>query len=344
MAPQLLPTRPLGRNGPQVPRLGLGLMGISVFYGAAKPEAERIGLLDKAYEVGEYFWDTADMYGDSEDLIGRWLKANPDKRDDIFLATKFANKPAADGSFIIDSTPEYCLSACDRSLERLGVSSVDLYYCHRLDQKTPIELTVRAMVQLKEAGKIKHLGLSECSAESLRRAHAVHPITAVQMEYSPFSLEIESQQFKLLETARELGVAVVAYSPLGRGILSGTLRSHADFGPGDFRAFLPRFSEENFPKNIAIVERIGDIAKGKGLTPSQLTLAWLLAQGDDIFPIPGTTRAERLVENLASCKVDLSDEEKRVMRKEIDDAEVAGGRYPDAFSKASFADTPALEE
>ncbi|RGP64215.1 putative aldo-keto reductase akr13 [Fusarium sporotrichioides] len=342
MAPQSLPTRPLGRNGPVVPRLGLGLMGISAFYGNAKPEAERMGLLDKAYEMGEYFWDTADMYGDSEDLIGRWFKANPEKRDDIFLATKFANKMSADGSFTIDSTPEYCLSACNKSLKRLGVSSVDLYYCHRLDQKTPIELTVRAMVQLKEAGKIKYLGLSECSAASLRRAHAVHPITAVQMEYSPFSLEIESSQFKLLETARELGVAVVAYSPLGRGILSGTLRSPADFGPGDFRSHLPRFSEENFPKNLALVDKIQDIANAKGVTASQLTLAWLLAQGDDIFPIPGTTRPERLVENLDSFKVELSDEEKSVVRKEVDNAEVVGGRYPEIMSSSNFADTPAL--
>lgn len=281
------------------------------------------------------------MYGDSEDLIGRWFKSNPEKRDDIFLATKFANK-SADGNMTIDSTPEYCLAACDKSLSRLGVSSIDMYYCHRLDQKTPIELTVRAMVQLKEAGKIKYLGLSECSAESLRRAHAVHPITAVQMEYSPFSLEIESQQFKLLETARELGVAVVAYSPLGRGMLSGTLRSHADFEEGDSRMWMPRFSKENFPKNIAAVDRISEIAKEKGVTPSQLTLSWLMAQGDDIFPIPGTTKPERLVENLGSCEITLTEKEKNDVRVEVEKAEISGGRYPEAFAKASFADTPAL--
>lgn len=199
------------------------------------------------------------------------------------------------------------------------------------------------MVQLKEAGKIKYLGLSECSATSLRRAHAVHPITAVQMEYSPFSLEIESSQFKLLETARELGVAVVAYSPLGRGLLSGTLRSPADFGPGDFRALLPRFTEENFPKNLALVDKIQEIAKAKGVTASQLTLAWLLAQGDDIFPIPGTTRQDRLVENLDSCKVKLSDEEKKAVRSAVDNAEVVGGRYTEAMSSSNFADTPALD-
>lgn len=343
MSPQVLPTRHLGKNGPQVTRLGLGLMGISAFYGAAKPDAERMKLLDKAHELGETFWDTADMYGDSEDLIGRWFKLNPEKRDDIFLATKFANKHV-DGNMAIDSSPEYCLAACDKSLSRLGVSSIDLYYCHRLDQKTPIELTVRAMVQLKEAGKIKYLGLSECSAESLRRAHAVHPISAVQMEYSPFSLEIESQQFKLLETARELGVAVVAYSPLGRGMLSGTLRSHADLEEGDIRSWLPRFSAENFPKNIAAVDRISQIAKEKGATPSQLTLSWLMAQGDDIFPIPGTTKPERLAENVGSCQVSLTEKEKNDARLEIEKADISGGRYPDAFAKACFADTPALEE
>lgn len=319
-------------------------MGISCFYGNAKPELSRMALLDAAYKLGEDFWDTADMYGDSEDLIGRWFRANPDKRKDIFLATKFAYKTLANGTTTIDSTPEYCLSACDKSLERLGVPFIDLYYCHRLDQTTPIELTVRAMVQLKEAGKIKYLGLSECSAESLRRAHAVHPITAVQMEYSPFALEIESPQFKLLETARELGVALVAYSPLGRGMLSGTLRSRADFGSGDLRAILPRFSEDNFPRNMVVVDRIAEIARNKSITPAQLSLAWLLAQGDDIFPIPGTTRSERLVENVGAVNATLSKEEEKAVRTECESSEISGGRYPEAFAKACFADTPSLKE
>ncbi|PVH79098.1 Aldo/keto reductase [Cadophora sp. DSE1049] len=284
------------------------------------------------------------MYGDSEDLIGRWFRANSDKRKDIFLATKFANRTLADGTFTIDSTPEYCLSACNNSLERLGVPFIDLFYCHRLDQKTPIELTIRAMVQLKEAGKIKYLGLSECSAESLRRAHAVHPITAVQMEYSPFALEIESPQFKLLETARELGVALVAYSPLGRGMLSGTLRSRADFGPGDLRAILPRFSEENFPKNLMVVDRIAEIARQKRITPAQLSLAWLLAQGDDIFPIPGTTRTERLFENVGALKVTLSKDEENAVRTECESSGISGGRYPEVFAKTCFADTQLLKK
>ncbi|KAM0211374.1 hypothetical protein ACHAPA_005244 [Fusarium lateritium] len=337
-----LPTRPLGHNGPQVPRLGLGLMGISAFYGTVKPEAERMALLDKAYELGETFWDTADMYGDSEELIGRWFGANPAKRKDIFLASKFANKVLADGSFAIDSSPEYCKAACAHSLERLGVDQIDLYYCHRLDQKTPIEKTVQAMKELKEEGKIKLLGLSEVSAESLRRANKVHPISAVQMEYSPFALEIESPQFKLLEVARELGVAVVAYSPLGRGMLSGTIRSREDFDSVDFRKHLPRFSEENFPKNLEISDTIAQIAKQKSVTPSQLCLSWLLANGDDIFPIPGTTRPERLEENLRALDVQLTQQEETSIRSVCENAQVLGERYPKASISSCFADSPAL--
>ncbi|SCO92659.1 related to pyridoxine 4-dehydrogenase [Fusarium oxysporum] len=337
-----LPMRPLGRNGPHVPRIGLGLMGISAFYGPVKPEAERMALLDKAHELGETFWDTADMYGDSEELIGRWLDANPAKRKDIFLATKFANKMLTDRSFTIDSTPEYCKAACARSLKRLGVDQIDLYYCHRLDQKTPIEKTVQAMKELKEEGKIKLLGLSEVSAESLRRANKVHPISAVQVEYSPFALEIESPQFKLLEVARELGVAVVAYAPLGRGILSGKIRSRADFDPNDFRKVLPRFSEENFPKNLEIVDTIAKIAKQKSLTPSQLCLSWLLANRDDIFPIPGTTRQERLEENLRALDIQLTHQEENTIRNVCENAQVVGKRYPDAVISSCFADTPAL--
>ncbi|KAF5013702.1 hypothetical protein FDECE_301 [Fusarium decemcellulare] len=338
-----LPTRPLGRDGPQVPRMGLGLMGISMAYGPAKPDAERMALLDKAHELGEWFWDSADMYGDSEELIGRWFKANPEKRKDIFLATKFANRIFPDGSFVVNSTPEYCKEACALSLKRLGVDHIDLYYCHRLDLKTPIEKTAQAMKELKEEGKIKYLGLSEVSAESLRRAHKVHPISAVQVEYSPFALDIESPQIKLLEVARELGVAIVAYSPLGRGILAGSIRSRKDLSPDDSRLYLPRFSEENFPKNLEIVDTIAAIAKKKNVAPSQLTLAWLLTNGDDIFPIPGTTRQERLEENLASLEIQLTQQEEKTIREVCEKAVVAGGRYPEAMMGTCFADTPALE-
>ncbi|KAK5679810.1 hypothetical protein LTS10_007758 [Elasticomyces elasticus] len=339
-----LPTAKLGKNGPQVTRMGYGTMGLSAFYGTPKPDEERFKVLDKCYEEGELFWDSADMYMDSEDLLGNWFKANPGKREHIFLATKFANKQDEQGNHVVDSTPEYCRKACDRSLQRLGVPFIDLYYAHRLDGKTPVEKTAEALKQLKQEGKIKYIGLSEVSSESLRRAEKIVHIDAVQMEYSPFSLEIESDQFKLLKTARELGVAVVAYSPIGRGMLGGQIRSPKDFEEGDFRSFAPRFTEENFPKNLELVDSITAIAKKRNATSSQMTLAWLLAQGDDIFPIPGTTNLGRLDENLGALKIKLTKEEEHEIRKACQAAEPAGGRYPEGFAASCFADTPALNE
>jgi len=336
-----LPTRQLGKDGPNVTALGFGTMGLSAFYGAPKPDKERMAVLDACYSMGEWHWDSADVYADSEDLLGKWFAANPDKRKSIFLATKFGNRRNAEGKPEINSTAEYCKEACAKSLKRLGLPFVDLYYCHRLDSKTPIEQTVRAMAELKQEGKIKYLGLSECSSESLRRAHKVHPISAVQIEYSPWALDIESPQINLLNTCRELGVAVVAYSPIGRGVLSGTIRSRKDLAEGDFRLMSPRFSEENFPNNLKIVDTIGALAKEHGVTATQLTLAWLLAQGDDIIPIPGTTKIERLEENLGALKVKLTKEEEVKIRKVIEEAEVRGGRYPEGFTSALFADTPA---
>lgn len=335
-------TAPLGKNGPQVQRVGFGLMGLSSFYGEVKPDSERLALLDKVYELGERHWDSADMYGDSEDLLGKWFKANPDKREHVFLVTKFANKRGDDGNYSIDSSPEYVKEACAKSLQRLGVENIDLYYCHRLDRKTPVEKTVEAMVQLKNEGKIKYLGISECSSDSLRRAHAVHPISAVQVEYSPFSLEIESKQIDLLRTCRELGVAVVAYSPLGRGLFTGTLRAHDDLEESDLRRYLPRFSKENFPKNLKLVDQLSEMAKKKGVTPTQLVLAWLMQQGPDIFPIPGTTKLERVKENLESMDVQLSKEEEQEIRKACEAAEVGGERYSENFMYACYADTPPL--
>lgn len=337
-----LPTAPLGKNGPQVNRLGFGLMGLSVFYGKPKPDHERLALLDAAYEMGERFWDSADMYGDSEDLLGKWFKANPEKREHIFLATKFANRKMEDGSFKIDSTPEYAKQACNKSLERLGLPSVDLYYIHRLDRATPIEKTIEAMVELKNEGKIKYLGISECSSESLRRAHAVHPITAVQVEYHPFALEIESEQIDLLRTARELGVAIVAYSPLSRGMFTGAYKSPDDFEDGDFRKRAPRFSKENFPKNLKLVDEFAELAKKKNVATGQLVLAWLLSQGEDIFPIPGTQRLERLKENVGALNVKLSKEEEQELRRVVNAADVAGSRYMDAYMFTTYADTPPL--
>ncbi|KAF1921773.1 NADP-dependent oxidoreductase domain-containing protein [Ampelomyces quisqualis] len=333
-----LPKAALGRNGPQVTRLGFGLMGLSAFYGAPKPDPERLALLDQAHALGEHFWDTSDLYGDNEDLLAKWFAANPSKRKDIFLATKFAVK----GLSSIDSSPEYAKEACANSLKRLGIKQIDLYYCHRVDQKTPIEKTVEAMAQLKSEGKIKYLGLSEVSSATLRRAHKVHPISAVQVEYSPFALDIESPQIDLLKTCRELGVAVVAYSPLNRGLLSGTIKGPEDFEDGDFRSFAPRFSKENFPKNLVLVEQLSAVAQRKGVTPAQVTLAWLMAQGQDVFPIPGTTRVERLKENLGALDVKLSEDEVKEIRKYVDEAEIGGTRYPESFMQTCYADTPPL--
>lgn len=258
------------------------------------------------------------------------------------MATKFANRVGPDGQRSVDSSPEYCRQACEKSLSRLGLPHIDLYYAHRLDGKTPVEKTMEELKKLKEEGKIKYIGLSECSSDSLRRACKVEHVDAVQIEYSPFSLDIESEQIGLMKTCRELGVAMVAYSPIGRGMLGGQIRSPKDFEEGDFRKFAPRFNEENFPKNLKLVDRITEVAKKKNATPSQITLAWLLAQGDDIFPIPGTTNLQRLEENLGALKIKLTKEEEQEVRKACEEAEVAGGRYPEAFSSALFADTPPL--
>lgn len=341
MAPQPLPTRKLGKNGPQVTAVGLGLMGLSAFYGEPGSDEERFKFLDRAYELGETFWDSADMYMDSEDLLGKWFKRTG-KRSEIFLATKFGNKWAKDGSLEIESSPEYVKEACAKSLQRLGVDHIDLYYCHRVDGKTPIEKTVEAMVELKNAGKINYLGLSEISAETLRRACKVHHIDAVQVEYSPFAIDIENPNIALLKVCRELGVATVAYAPLGRGFVTGQYKSHDDFAEDDFRRFAPRFSKENFPKNLKLVDGLVEIAKNKECTPGQLTIAWLLAQGEDIFPIPGTKNIKYLEENLGALGVELAKEEEKEIRRLIEKAEVHGGRYPEGMEGTLFADTPPL--
>jgi aryl-alcohol dehydrogenase-like predicted oxidoreductase len=242
---------------------------------------------------------------------------------------------------VVDSSPEYCRQALEKSLKRLGLPYVDLYYVHRLDKVTPIEKTIEALVELKNAGKIKHIGMSECSADSLRRAHAVHPITAVEVEYSAFCLAIEDPKIRLLETARELGVAVVAYSPIGNGLLTGGLRKAADFTKeGDLRAALPWLKAENLDANVAIVDQISEIARKKGITTAQLALAWLLAQGDDIFAIPGTTKVHRMAENLGSMSVSVSPEEEKAVRELAKG--VVGGRVQDLMGH-TFADTPPLE-
>lgn len=331
------PTRPLGRNGPPVTAVGVGLMGLSRFYGAVGTEEERLAFLDHVYASGERFWDTADMYGDSEDLLGTWFRRNPGARQTIFLATKFGN--VATGG--VRSDPAYVREALARSLARLGVDHVDLYYVHRVDQVTPIEDTVDALVALKNEGKIRHLGLSEVTADTIRRAQAVHPITAFQIEYSPFETLIEKPSTGLLATCRELGIAVVAYSPLGRGLLTGRYRSTADFPAGDFRTLAPRFADpDNLAHNLKLVDAIAALADAKACSPGQLTLAWLASQGPDIFPIPGTKKAAYFDENVGAMAVQLTDAEVAQVRAAVDAAEIAGARYPAATTKWLLGSTP----
>ena len=336
-----LATRPLGRNGPQVTALGFGAMGLSLSYGAPVSDEERFKILDRAHELGQRFWDSADVYADNEDLLSQWF-ARTGLRDDIFLATKFAGIVNADGSFVVRNDPEYVKEACAKSLKRLGVETIDLYYCHRVDGKTPIEKTVQAMKELKDEGKIRYIGLSEVSSDTLRRAHAVHPISAVQMEYSPFSMDIEDPAIALLQTCRELGVATVAYSPLGRGFVTGLYKSPDDFEDGDFRKYCPRFSAENFPKNLELVDKLAAIAQKKGCTTGQLTLAWLMRQGEDIIPIPGTKKIKYLEENLGALDVKLSDGEDKEIREAVENAEVHGARYPEMMMASLFGNTPPL--
>jgi aryl-alcohol dehydrogenase-like predicted oxidoreductase len=308
-------------------------------YGAKLPDEERLAFLDKVYDLGEWFWDAADIYADCEDIIGKWLAANPEKRKDIFLATKFGNR-MLDTGYGVDSTPGYCKQAVEKSLSRLGVSHIDLYYCHRVDGNTPIEQTMRALADLKAEGKIKYIGLSEISAATVHRACKIARVDAVQIEYSPWFLDVENPQIGLLQACRELGVATIAYSPIGRGMLSGAIRSLDDLGEKDSRRMSPRFSPENFSKNLVLVDNIVEFARKKEVTAAQLVLAWLMAQGPDIIPIPGTTKIERLKENLSALEIKLSDEEIKEIRKMVEAAEVHGNRYANAALEYTFGDTP----
>ncbi|KAI0403951.1 aldo-keto reductase [Xylaria palmicola] len=336
------PQRKIGDDS--VSAVGLGCMGMSFAYASGGfNDEESFQVLTQAADAGVTFWDTADMYGPftNEKLIGKWFKETG-RRNEIFLATKFGNK-FKDGQFTIDGDPAYVKAACNASLERLQTDHIDLYYQHRVDSKTPIEHTVQAMVELKNEGKIRYIGLSECSERTLRRAQAVHPIAAIQMEYSPFALQIESSQTNLLQTARELGVKVVAYSPLGRGFLTGTLTSRDQLDEKDNRRLMPRFSEEHFHENVKLAQLLGSIGKEKGCTPGQLSLAWLLAQGDDIIPIPGTKRLRYLEENNKSAAVTLTKEEEARIRQAIDSVGGSKGeRYAPAMLKAVFGDSPEL--
>lgn len=307
-----------------VSALGLGCMGMSEFYGQSD-ENESIATIQAFLDAGGSLLDTADMYGPftNEALVGRAIAG---RRDDAVLATKFGNERRADGSWVrINGSPDYVRAACDASLQRLGVDHIDLYYQHRVDKTVPIEETVGAMAELVQAGKVRHLGLSEASADTIRRAHAVHPITALQTEYSLWEREPETKVFPVLA---ELGIGFVPYSPLGRGFLTGQLRSPDDFAADDFRRHSPRFQGENFARNLQLVDRVKELADAKGCTPGQLALAWLLAQGEHIVPIPGTKKRDRLRENLGAADVELSPEDLTRLDELAPAGVAAGSRYP----------------
>ncbi|HEX2121998.1 MAG TPA: aldo/keto reductase [Thermoanaerobaculia bacterium] len=317
--------RVLGNQGLNVSAMGLGCMGMSEFYGSSD-EREAIATIHRALDLGVTFLDTADMYGPftNEMLVGAAIRGH---RDEVVVATKFGNVRGEDGAYLgISGRPEYVRKACDDSLRRLGIDTIDLYYQHRVDTKTPIEETVGAMAELVRAGKVRYLGLSEAAPETIRRAHAIHPISALQTEYSLWSRDPEDE---ILPTVRELGIGFVAYSPLGRGFLTGRFRSIDDLEPNDYRRRSPRFAGENFQKNLDLVKRIEEIAREKGLTPSQLALAWVLHRGHDIVPIPGTKHVRYLEENARALDVSLSPTDLHRIDEVAPKGAVAGERYPD---------------
>jgi aryl-alcohol dehydrogenase-like predicted oxidoreductase len=323
--------RNLGNEGLVVSELGLGCMGMSEFYGTGDEE-ESIATIYRAIELGITFLDTADMYGPftNEKLVGTAIAG---RRDEVVLATKFGNVRGEDGSFRgVSGRPDYVREACDASLSRLGVDHIDLYYQHRVDPETPIEETVGAMKELVEAGKVRYLGLSEAGPETIRKAHAVHPISALQSEYSLFTRGVEDE---VLPTVRELGIGFVPYSPLGRGFLTGRWRSIEDMPENDTRsARFPRFAEENFQKNVELADRVREVADGKGITPGQLALAWLLAQGNDIVPIPGTKRRKYLEENARAAGVTLTEDDLASIEEAMPRGSAAGERYGEEQMRA----------
>jgi aryl-alcohol dehydrogenase-like predicted oxidoreductase len=322
--------RTLGPDGPEVSEIGLGCMGMSAFYGQAD-EGEARATIARALELGCNFLDTSDMYGPhtNERLVGSAIAA---VRDEVFLATKFGIKLVEEGNLIdrvIDGSPGYVREACDASLQRLGTDYIDLYYQHRVDPNTPIEETVGAMAELVAAGKVRHIGLSEASAETIRRAHAVHPIAAVQTEYSLWTRDVEEE---ILPTMQELGIALVAYSPLGRGFLSGRFSSTEELDDGDYRRHGPRFTGENLQQNLLLAERVRELAAERGIAPGQLALAWVLSRWQHVVPIPGTKRVTYLQENLAAADLQLSETEAQAIAEAVPPA--AGERYPEAVMRS----------
>jgi len=319
-------TRPLGAQGLEVSAQGLGCMGMSEFYGPAD-ESESVATIHRALDLGVTFLDTADVYGigANEELVGRTIAP---RRHEVTLATKFGivRDPSDPTRRSISGRPEYVRACCDASLQRLGLDHIDLYYQHRADPDTPIEDTVGAMAELVSAGKVRYLGLSEAAPETIRRAHAVHPISALQSEWSLWSRDLEDE---VLPTVRELGIGLVPYSPLGRGFLTGEIKSPDDLAPDDFRRHSPRFQGENFDRNLELVERVRELAADKGVAPGQLALAWVHAQGDDVVPIPGTKRRPYLEENVAALDVELTDADLAAIEEIAPQDAAAGPRYPD---------------
>jgi aryl-alcohol dehydrogenase-like predicted oxidoreductase len=315
--------RRLGRNGPEVSAIGLGCMGMSEFYGSGNDE-QSIATIHHALDQGVTFLDTADMYGPftNEELVGRAIRG---RRDQVFLATKFANVRGPNGEFLgVRGDPEYVRSACEASLKRLAIDTIDLYYQHRVDPNVSIEDTVGEMARLKDEGKVRYLGLSEAAPQTIRRAHSTHPITAVQTELSLWSRDAEAE---VIPTVRELGIGYVAYSPLGRGFLTGQFKSPDDFADDDFRKNHPRFQGENFQRNLDLVREVEQMARDKGCTTAQLALAWVLAQGEDIVPIPGTRHIKYLDENIGALEVKLTSEDLKRLDEILPPGAAAGTRY-----------------